>query len=74
MNKPTIGRIVNYKPTEGDVVPAIITYVGEPEKEDSWVNLRVFRNSSENPPFCTSVQKNKQTVGQSDYTWEWPMR
>jgi hypothetical protein len=72
MNKPTIGRIVNFKETDGNVSPAIIVFVGMPESENSWVNLRVLTNSTGELPWKTSVSKNVNTVDQSSYSWEWP--
>jgi hypothetical protein len=72
MNKPTIGRIVLYKETDGNIYPAIIVYVGIPENENSWVNLRVFNNSTGELPWKTSVSKNVNTLAQGSCTWEWP--
>ena len=74
MNKPTIGRIVLYKDSQGDVLPAIIVFVGMPEDENSWINIRVFENTTGSLPYVTSVPKNRETSGQSNYSWEWPMQ
>jgi hypothetical protein len=73
MNKPTVGRIVLFKNTQGVVFPAVIVHVGIPDDENSWVNIRVFTNSTDFP-WETSVTKNTMTDGQADRSWEWPPR
>lgn len=72
MQKPTIGRIVLFRETDGVYYSAIIVSVGIPDKEDSWVNLRVFANTTGDLPWKTSVPKNSNTLGQNTYSWEWP--
>jgi hypothetical protein len=77
--KPSIGRIVHYKPTGGDraawsahgnhigeddLLPAIIVAVWS----DEYVNLRVFLDGTESP-WATSA-----TLGEGEHQWRWPAR
>jgi hypothetical protein len=72
MNKPTIGRIVMYRDTNGVVLPAVIVYVAMPDDVNSWVNVRVFSNTTGELPWVTSLPKNQNTDEQTNYSWEWP--
>lgn len=75
---PTIGRIVHFRPADGDtaarnnysdsaaevILPAIITRVWS----DTCVNLTIFPDNA--APFTrTSV-----TFGEAKFGWEWPPR
>lgn len=74
--KPSVGRIVDYIPTEderkahnyADVAPAIITAVwGE-----NTINVKVFGDASED--YCkTSIMQKVSEEQQGGY-WQWPKR
>jgi hypothetical protein len=73
---PSQGRIVTHVTTEGVIKSAIITHVGDPSNENSWVNLRIFEDAPGDLPHATSVPKNQNETGapQADYSWDWPAR
>ncbi len=72
---PTVGRVVHYRPREGecqrfasmevDVLPAVVTRVWSP----SCVNLHVFPEGM-NPMWVTSVEFDAAKEG----CWSWPPR
>lgn len=78
MNKPSIGRIVHYKPTEAQikemndhpncntakVLPAIIVAVWD----EQCVNLKVICDGEINLWVTSSKQ------GDGEYEWNWPQR
>jgi len=63
VQKPSVGRIVNYCPAVNRIpVPAIITFV----HNETLVDLHIFGNG-EYAPFRTSVVQ-----GHGAYMWDWP--
>jgi hypothetical protein len=76
--KPSVGRIVIYKPdldfagekgkTQG--WPAVITHVWS----DSCVNLHVFGDGSYGSPDPTPTSVSYSESAQSYRTWSWPPR
>lgn len=77
MQKPSIGRIVHFIPSneicadEGvDRVAAIITAV----ESDSMVNLKAFFDNSFRSVRCVSVPFKDVCDVESGYYWEWPPR
>ena len=68
--KPSIGRIVIYTGKEAEVntqkqCPAVVVAVWS----DTCVNLRLLTDSSDAPPWVTSV-----TEGTGERSWKWPER
>jgi hypothetical protein len=77
MDKPTIGRIIQFFPKADDKestangatsVPAIITQVFD--GNDTTVNLRVFQNDVQSPLFKTSVH-HKSDAQEGEECWDW---
>ena len=74
MEMPTIGRIVHFVKSVGQVRPAIVTHVFS----ESMVNLTVFSDGSFDPSSepasrcVTSVECDRDGI-EAD-TWHWPER
>ena len=74
--QPSIGRIVHYKHTSGQVCPAIIISVGE----DNRCALQIFRETESyvNPstPMFNEPEYDptKEATVQTPGTWTWPPR
>lgn len=69
---PSPGRIVTFVNSSGAKKPAIITHVGEPDKENSWVNLRIFEDAPGDLEHVTSVPKT--TDPEQKVCWDWPAK
>lgn len=73
MQKPSVGRIVHYYPSENE--PHLFAEVGEPVAAiitrvwtDECVNLQLFTNSGRTPHLTSRCR------GEGDGEWRWPPR
>lgn len=78
VQKPSVGRIVHYRPafddkmnseTKSQPYPAIITHVWG----DECVNLSVFQDGSY-PLAGSSLAQTSVSKGEGDRSWSWPPR
>lgn len=71
---PSIGRIVHYKHTSGQVCPALIISV----KDNRNCALQIFRENESyvNPdtPFDNGERADGENIDSKPGTWSWPPR